>query len=561
MRINTPVTDTEYELSDTETIVSTTDLQGNITYANPYFVQVSGYSEEELVGAPQNILRHPDMPAAAFADLWATIKRGQPWTGMVKNRCKNGDFYWVFANVTPVVEGGRVIGYMSVRIKPSREQVAQATQLYKGMREGRAANLVLEQGEVIKKDWLTPLRQLGRMSLGKRNHLNLALAVLSTLGLIWLGNQDDATLRAQWLPWLSGLSVAALVYAGFFWYKLQDGMIGGIQQAIKASQTMAGGDFSQSMRVQRTDDIGQLLRALNQLRVNLYSIVRDVRNNFDEIGIATNEIADGNMDLSARTEAQASALEETASSMKQIASTVEQNSDHSRQAKGMAAQASQIAEQGGTIVNQVVATMDEIGGSSKQIVDIIAIIDSIAFQTNILALNAAVEAARAGEQGRGFAVVASEVRHLAQRSAGAAKEIKDLIDLSSEKINAGVMLAKNAGSTMGEIISSNHQVTVTMNEIATASIEQSTGIAQINRAIEEMDDVTQQNAALVEQAASAANNLREKTLNVIKALTVFKLEQQSKLQVQAVTRQSTPKAARSTMPQSKALPKPTRRVG
>lgn len=567
MRINTPVTDTEYELSETETIVSTTDLQGNITYANPYFVKVSGYSEEELIGAPQNILRHPDMPAAAFADLWATIKRGQPWTGLVKNRCKNGDFYWVLANVTPVVEGGKVIGYMSVRIKPSRAKVAQATELYRAMREGRASNISLEQGEVMKKSWLTPLHNLRRMSLGKRNHFNLSLVALSSLALIWLASQGDATVRAQWQPWLIGLSIGTLINASFFWYKLQSSVIDGIQDAIKTSQTMAGGDFSQSMSTNRTDDIGQLLRALNQLRVNLYSIVRDVRNNFDEIGVATNEIADGNSDLSARTEAQATALEETASSMKEIASTVEQNSDHANLAKGMAAQASQIAEKGGAIVKHVVATMDEIGGSSKQIVDIIAIIDSIAFQTNILALNAAVEAARAGEQGRGFAVVAGEVRHLAQRSAAAAKEIKGLIDISSEKIDGGVALAKSAGVTMDEIIASNHSVTQTMNDIASASMEQSDSISQINRAVEEMDDVTQQNAALVEQAASAAANLHEKTQNVIKALSVFKLERQNHTRTQAVHLHSSANGSKNNgskksvmMRKPQALPRPSQRI-
>jgi aerotaxis receptor len=562
MRMNTPVTDREYELSETETIVSTTDLQGNITYANPYFVQVSGYPEEELIGAPQNILRHPDMPAAAFADLWTTIKRGQPWTGLVKNRCKNGDFYWVLANVTPVVESGRVIGYMSVRIKPSREDVAQATQLYHAMREDHAAKISLEQGEVIKKSWLTPLHNLRRMSLGKHNYLNLTLVVLSSLSLIWLGNQDDAALRMQWLPWLTGLSICTLINAGFYWYRLQSGVINGIQNAIKTSQTMAGGDFSQSMNTRSTDDVGQLLRALNQLRINLYSIVRDVRSNFDEISIATHEIADGNNDLSARTEAQASALEETASSMKEMASTVEQNSNHANRAKGMAAQASQIAEEGGSIVKQVVATMDEIGGSSKQIVDIIAIIDSIAFQTNILALNAAVEAARAGEQGRGFAVVASEVRHLAQRSAAAAKEIKGLIDISAEKINGGVALAKNAGVTMDEIITSNHSVTHTMNEIAAASIEQSIGIAQINRAVEEMDDVTQQNATLVEQAASAAASLHEKTQNVIKALSVFKLDRQSQTRTQAVQRLATRNGSSESamMRKQQALQRPVQRI-
>ncbi len=257
--------------------------------------------------------------------------------------------------------------------------------------------------------------------------------------------------------------------------------------------------------------------------MNLRSIIGDVRNNFDEIGTATGEIANGNMDLSSRTEAQASALEQTASSMEELAATVQQNSQHAAQASTMAGEAMRIATHGGAVVGDVVHTMSDIGDASKKVSDIIGIIEGIAFQTNILALNAAVEAARAGEQGRGFAVVASEVRNLAQRSAAAAKEIKEMLANSAGKVDAGIILAQRAGSTMEEMIASVKRVTGIMGDIAAASAEQSEGIAQVNTAVIQMDDVTQQNAALVEQAAAAATSLQEQTANVMQALQVFKL--------------------------------------
>ena len=520
MRMNTPVTDTEVELSDNETIVSTTDRQGNITYVNPYFVEVSGFSEQELIGSPQNILRHPDMPVEAYADMWATIQSGLSWTGMVKNRCKNGDFYWVFANVTPVMENGRETGYMSVRTKPTRQQVSDAAALYRNLKNGNPDRIALSQGAVIGTGVLARLGRLASLSLGQRISLNLGFAML-VLALLAALN-----IAASGQSWLTVLASLAFVSVGYLWFSLYQGVIAPVRQALLASRIMAGGDLTQDITTTRKDDVGQLLRSLRQLRVNLHSIVGDVRSNFEQIGQATSEIAAGNMDLSGRTESQASALEETASSMEELASTVQQNTGNATQANTMAGEAAVVAGKGGTIVAQVVTTMSDITTSSKRIVDIISIIEGIAFQTNILALNAAVEAARAGEQGRGFAVVASEVRNLAQRSASAAKEIKQLIDVSVERIGSGTVLAEQAGSTMRDIIASVDRVSSIMNEIALASREQSAGIAQVNDAVTQMDEVTQQNAALVEQAAAAAGSLQEQTLKVVQTLTVFKLKHQ-----------------------------------
>ncbi len=296
-----------------------------------------------------------------------------------------------------------------------------------------------------------------------------------------------------------------------------------IQAAVKLAQTVASGDLSHEVAVTSKDEAGQLLQALKEMNASLVAIVGEVRSGTDTIATASSQIAAGNLDLSSRTEQQAASLEETASSMEELTSTVRQNADNARQANSLAQSASDVALQGGQVVGQVVQTMGAINDSSRKIVDIIGVIDGIAFQTNILALNAAVEAARAGEQGRGFAVVAAEVRSLAQRSAAAAKEIKTLIDDSVGKVEAGTRLVDQAGSTMQEVVVSIRRVTDIMGEITAASQEQTNGIEQINQAVMQMDTVTQQNAALVEEAAATAQSMQNQAANLAQAVSVFKL--------------------------------------
>ncbi|MBC3916795.1 MCP four helix bundle domain-containing protein [Undibacterium sp. CY18W] len=328
-----------------------------------------------------------------------------------------------------------------------------------------------------------------------------------------------------------------------------------LQDALKVAQTVASGDLTSRIEVATKDETGLLLQALKEMNQSLLQVVTEVRQGTDEIAAASTEIANGNMDLSNRTENQASSLEETASSMEEITSTIQHNSDNARQANQLSHSASAVAQKGGDVVSQVVDTMGSINASSKKIVDIIAVIDGIAFQTNILALNAAVEAARAGEQGRGFAVVASEVRNLAQRSASAAKEIKELINDSVEKVGEGTRLVDQAGSTMKEVVESVKRVSDIISEITAAGAEQSSGIQQINEAVTQMDQMTQQNAALVEQAAAAAGALQDQAANLSRVVSVFKLEQSGDHARSALSRplaSKTPKAS-STV---RALPKP-----
>ncbi|MYM82225.1 HAMP domain-containing protein [Duganella sp. FT50W] len=348
------------------------------------------------------------------------------------------------------------------------------------------------------------------------------------------------------------LSMVALIASVVIGWLLTRSITRPVNQALQLAQTVAAGDLTAQVPTAAKDEIGQLLTALAAMNDSLKQIVGEVRTGTNEIATATTEVANGNMDLSARTEQQASALEETASSMEELTSTVRQNGDNARQANQLAQSAAEVALKGGDVVSQVVVTMDSINTSASKIVDIISVIDGIAFQTNILALNAAVEAARAGEQGRGFAVVASEVRNLAQRSASAAKEIKELISDSVNKVEAGNELVGSAGTTMGEVVDSVQRLASLIGEITAASREQEVGIEQINEAVTSMDTVTQQNAALVEEAAAATGALQDQAARLAQVVSVFKLDN-----VSAPAPRPVSKPAARPVPAAKAKPAAT----
>jgi len=361
-----------------------------------------------------------------------------------------------------------------------------------------------------------PLFSKAEQSLNKIIDLNDGIATES------IKSGTEAVVSAERAMLITAV-VAMVLAIAIAWY-ITLAITGPIESAVKVAQTVAAGDLTSEIAVETKEETGQLLQALKDMNVSLIRVVGQVRKGTGTIANATSEIATGNMDLSSRTEEQASSLEETASSMEELTSTVRHNADNAQQANQLAKTASTVAAKGGEVVARVVETMDSINESSSKIVDIISVIDGIAFQTNILALNAAVEAARAGEQGRGFAVVASEVRNLAQRSAAAAKEIKQLIGDSVEKVGAGSKLVGEAGATMGEVVTSVQRVTDIISEISLATQEQSAGIDQINTAISQMDHVTQQNAALVEEAAAASAALEEQAARLMEVVSVFKLD-------------------------------------
>ncbi|MEZ5541419.1 MAG: methyl-accepting chemotaxis protein [Pseudomonadota bacterium] len=729
MKRNLPVTDNEVHMKDGEFIVSTTDLKGIITSVNRTFVEISGFTEAELLGRNHNIVRHPDMPAAAFQNLWDTVKADKPWSGYVKNRCKNGDFYWVNANVTPIREGGRTTGYMSVRTRPAREEIEAAAALYRQINTGKAklapspaarvvgflnnfgimnwmygfAGLALAMmgsglylawaqtrfelmamafaaaacsvvvgahllGRHLVRPIRTASRALGQMAeshfsdwvaTGRDDEAGLMLQnlksaqirlgcnvnethivatevgrikrALDTAGAnVMIADQDyniiyindsltkllrhyEADIRtvlpefsvdsiqgssmdifhkdpAHQRALLDGMTatVEAEVEIGDCHMQIsanpivdgsgrrvgtvaewrdryqevvvgnemqgivqaaqrgdlsqridvagKDGFILGLSEGInnllQVSEqvindtvgvlgAMSRGDLTHTITTGYQGTFGQLKDDANATISKLTEVLGEIRASADTVLHVSHEIAQGNSNLSQRTEAQASSLEQTASSMEEMTSTVRQNAENARRASQLASGARDQAEQGGGVVGNAVTAMGEITGASRKIADIIGVIDEIAFQTNLLALNAAVEAARAGDQGRGFAVVASEVRNLAGRSATAAKEIKELIEDSVVKVDEGSQLVNASGEMLGEIVRSVKEVSDIIAEIAAASEEQSDGIEQVNKAIAQMDEMTQQNAALVEEAAAASEAMGEQAESLNKLVGFF----------------------------------------
>lgn len=550
MRVNLPISTQEYAFPKGQTLVSTTDLKGRILYCNPMFIEVSGYEKEELLGQPHNIVRHPDMPEEAYRDMWETIASGNPWSAPVKNRRKDGTFYWVMANVTPLMQGDQPTGYMSVRTEATRDQIQAADQLYRQMQaEKQAGTLVhvLREGQIVKNTlWGRMARAVQLGPLGKIMLCTLLLVFASWGAALLGGHTMTVAAGAAWL----GVVLLALGMAVY----LHRATVAPLSQMLRWANRMAAGDLTQKIAASRSDTVGQLQKALAQLNVNLLSIVRDARQESEHMQLSTREIAQGNQDLSERTEAQASNLEQTAASMEEITGTVKQTAESARQATVLATQATQVAERSSEAVDGVASTMKQIQTASGRISEITQLIDSIAFQTNILALNAAVEAARAGEQGRGFAVVASEVRSLSHRTLSAAKEIRQLIDDSATKVSEGHAKTDAAQKTMTESLELVRRVNTLIGEIHSASNEQLSGISQVNAVVAQLDTITQQNAALVEENAASAMQLNGQAQTMTETVQVFRIDASVPSQARdAVALRKEMKAGKGASSSSRAL--------
>ncbi|MFY8118400.1 MAG: methyl-accepting chemotaxis protein, partial [Roseateles sp.] len=492
MRDNQPVTQREYPFPPGQSLVSTTDLKGRILHCNAAFIEVSGYAREELLGQPHNLIRHPDMPEEAFRDLWDTVAAGNPWSGVVKNRRKDGDHYWVVANVTPLLDAGRPVAYMSVRSEPTRAQIQAAEALYASMRdEARSGRMLhrLQEGQVLRGDWIGSVQRQLQAALRQADSW-LGLLVMGLVG--W----GVAALSWHWaLPLLVGLA-----WIGGAWQRAR--RRAALSPLLRFANQLAAGDLSGSLPASANELSRGLEMALSQLCVNLRALVSDSQRELSHMLVASSEVAKGSSDLAARTESQAASLEETAASMEEITATVRNSADATRRAHDVAEELNAVSRRSGDVVHSVTDTMAAIAASSHRIGEIIRLIEGIAFQTNILALNAAVEAARAGEHGRGFAVVAGEVRALAGRSSTAAKEIKQLISDSAQKVEAGETQTRNARQSIDETLQSVRQFSGIIDGIDTGAREQLQGIAQIHEAIQQLDGITQNNATLVEQLAA-----------------------------------------------------------
>ena len=524
-RQNLPVTQREYVLGDDEIIVSKTDIHGNITYVNDTFVHVSGFSEQELMGAPQNIVRHPDMPAEAFRDFWATLKKGKAWSGIIKNRCKNGDHYWVEAHAAPITENGTLLGYTSVRVKPTRQQIQQAEELYAAM-TSNATQATLHEGEVVERSVWRPVRALFDTSIRARLMLWVTLLmVLFCFNAVFLWRfAAQAELQNTLMPLFAEvLAVSGILVAGVGGWALYHALIKPLALARSDISQLTDGNLNWPIHARGNNEISDLMQGLRKLQINMRLLVSQIRESATRVDADMFDLSQGNTQLAARTESQAASVEQTSVSVQQLTELVSSNVDHSREANRLVAATAQAAKQGAGSTEQVRATMHAIQESAGKIVDIIGLIDGIAFQTNILALNAAVEAARAGEQGKGFAVVASEVRNLALRSASSAQEIKQLINNAVARIDQGGQEVLATEAIMTQILESAEKAAHLMEDIASSGKEQHQGIHDILDAMTTIRTVTNDNVAQVAHVTDTTTGVQHHTERLLGLVDTFKL--------------------------------------
>jgi aerotaxis receptor len=466
---------------------------------------VSGYQLDELTGQPHNMVRHPDMPKAAFADMWYTLQQGEPWSGIVKNRRKNGDHYWVRANAVPMVRRGQVTGYMSIRTKATAEEIAAVEPLYRALNEGRCKKRI-HKGLVVGKGWLGKLPAMP-LRWRVRSVMAALFAVLA------------ATLIATSAGWMPLAAAALVMLLGTLLFEQQ--IVRPVENVARQALKVATGERNSVQHLNRSDELGLTLRAVGQLGLMCRWLINDVSSQVVSVRDGSDRLAQGNEDLNDRTRQTVANVQQTVATMNQMAASVQSNSETAAEVDKLSVAASSAATKGGNAMQTVVKTMDDIADSTQRIGSITSLINDIAFQTNILALNAAVEAARAGEQGKGFAVVAGEVRHLASRSASAANDIRKLIDASASKVQSGSEQVHAAGRTMDDIVEQVKNVTQLIAQISHATSEQATGLSELTRAVAELDSITQKNADLVEESAHISAMVKHRAGRLKDAVTVL----------------------------------------
>lgn len=520
MRLNLPVTHHEFPFPPGATLVSVTDTKGRIVYCNEAFTQVSGYSMDELLGKPHNLIRHPDVPEEAFRDLWETIQSGRPWCTVIKNRRKDGSHYWVIANVTPLTEGGRPIGYMSVRTEPSREQIEQADALMSRMRAEKENGHIVtafRNGRVVSLSTWGRLCERLRPSLSTMILSGLVLLAVTVAGITWWAGESS-------LPW-AATSCAVAIPVLAIWALLQRSLVQPIDSLLECANRIAACDLTAVVSNQGGDhSYGEVHAALVQVSVNLQSIVRDARDQNTRIFANMGKLTQGQTELVRRTQAQASSLQQTAAALEQITSVATRTAESARAAASTSADVVAVTEQSAASMEELGVTIDSIREASNRIHDIIEVIDGIAFQTNILALNAAVEAARAGEAGKSFAVVASEVRALAQRTAAAAAEVAQLINETGGRVAQGHDRSREALASMEKAVAGIRSVHASVDDINHAMTEQLQGISQINTAVGSLDGATRENADFAASMAEATQQLERLAEATSESMKVFRTD-------------------------------------
>ncbi|MBB1650004.1 MULTISPECIES: PAS domain-containing methyl-accepting chemotaxis protein [Delftia] len=518
MRRNVYVTQREYPLSEGETLLSVTDLKGRIVYANDAFIRVSGFEAAELYGKAHSIVRHPDMPAAAFADMWSTIQRGLPWSALVKNRRKNGDHYWVRANASPIRHAGAVVGYLSVRTRPEPREVQQHAALYEQINAG-VRSLGLHRGFPVGRGAVGALQRWWRFRpLAWRVQAVVAgLWLLGSAGLWSPVLQPSAVPLAEvWPAWL--IWSLACVASGQW---LRSRLLMPLAALRGQAQAVASGQQTDALFLQRTDEIGAIGSAVRQTGLNLVSLVGDIQGKSDQVRRCALAVQQGSTELSDRTEAAAASLEQSAQAMQALAGAIERSSAQAGEAAARARHGVDMAGQSSRMVVQLDQGMRGVAQTSDQVGQISSLIDGIAFQTNLLALNAAVEAARAGEHGKGFAVVADEVRGLSQRSAHAARQIKALIEASQQQVAQSCAMAREVGEAMQAVQADMREQLVLAEGMQAASQAQAGGVQQVQAAVQQLEQMTQHNAALARDTIGHAQLLAAQAQALEAAASVF----------------------------------------
>ncbi|GAB1439868.1 PAS domain-containing methyl-accepting chemotaxis protein [Providencia sp.] len=503
------ITQNEHILDENITLMTTSDLQGNIVHANDFFVQVSGYELDELLTRPHNIIRHPDMPKEAFADMWTTLKKGEPWTGIVKNRRKNGDHYWVRANIIPIERKGEITGYMSIRTRATRQEIATVEPLYAAMNENRCKRKIFKGIVLSKKN------PFHFSTFSTRWRIRL---MMSLLFLLWLAMVSLFKLPSTPFMVASACTLITLIIGNIIFETI---IAKPLENITAQALSVARGNRHSIHHMQRTDEIGLVLRSIGQLGLICRWLIKDVSEQVDSVRKGSESLVSDCRELDTHTQQTVGYMQQTVATMNQMAVSVKMNADNTIQVDQLANTTSKTAVSGGAMMEAVVDTMDEIVLSTSKINSITDVIKDIAFQTNILALNAAVEAARAGEQGKGFAVVANEVRSLASRSASAVNDIRELINDCEKKVNSGKDQVHTAGDTMKDIVDQIQNVTQLITHISQATSEQAAGISDITQAVSELETITQQSTLLVEQSTETSNMVKGRSSRLEDAVTVL----------------------------------------